>query len=255
MTKLITFRRRSTIIGLFAIACYFGGDVYGDENKGSLGGKKPELSEEQKGFNKEFGSDVVQTTDSTIATKNINLKNSVSINYKADAEAEKLVKDLSEEKSLESAKGIIDKLFSSEASSSVKRKGRKAALSRLATLADREGRLEESQQYLAEYVKRYPNDQLIPVVLLRQGDLYRKMGAYDLERQKYYDVIKAAPRVKLDKDQFDLQYVKRVVLIARSQIAESFFDEGKRKPLESAEESYSNSVEMFRKLKGESALF
>ena len=113
---------------------------------------------------------------------------------------------------------------------------------------EQNNKVEESQQYLAEYLKRYPEDPTIPVVLLRQGSLYSKMGAYDLERQKYYDSINAASRINFDGDKYGLDYVRKIILISRSQIAESFFTEAKKSPLQSAKESYLNAAELFGKL-------
>ena len=128
----------------------------------------------------------------------------------------------------------------------MKYQAQKISLRKLASLAEEEGRFEDAQQYLAVYVKRFPDDELIPVVLLNQGELYRKMGAYDLERQKCYDVIKAAQGVQLDRDKYNLNYVKRAVLTAQINIAESFFDEAKKMPTKLAEMGFSNSVEQFQ---------
>ena len=130
----------------------------------------------------------------------------------------------------------------------MKYQAQKISLRKLASLAEEEGRFEDAQQYLAVYVKRFPDDELIPVVLLNQGELYRKMGAYDLERQKCYDVIKAAQGVELDRDKYNLNYVKRAVLTAQINIAESFFDEAKKMPTKLAEMGFSNSVEQFQTL-------
>ena len=130
----------------------------------------------------------------------------------------------------------------------MKYQAQKISLRKLASLAEEEGRFEDAQQYLAVYVKRFPDDELIPVVLLNQGELYRKMGAYDLERQKCYDVIKAAQGVQLDRDKYNLNYVKRAVLTAQINIAESFFDEAKKMPTKLAEMGFSNSVEQFQTL-------
>ena len=160
----------------------------------------------------------------------------------------KLVQDLNGAGSSAKAKEYIEKIFSSEASKDVKYQAQKISLRKLASLAEEEGRLEDAQQYLAVYVKRFPDDALIPLVLLNQGKLYRKMGAYDLERQKCYDVIKAAQSVELDRDKYNLNYVKRAVLTAQINIAESFFDESKKMPTKLAEIGFSNSVEQFQRL-------
>ena len=171
-----------------------------------------------------------------------------TFNNRVDENAKKIVQDLNGAGSLAEAKEYIEKIFSSEASKDVKYQAQKISLRKLASLAEEEGRLEDAQQYLAVYVKRFPDDALIPLVLLNQGELYRKMGAYDLERQKCYDVIKAAQSVELDRDKYNLNYVKRAVLTAQINIAESFFDEAKKMPTKLAEMGFSNSVEQFQTL-------
>ena len=169
-----------------------------------------------------------------------------TFNNRVDENAKKIVQDLNGAGSSAEAKEYIEKIFSSEASKNVKYQAQKISLRKLASLAEEEGRFEDAQQYLAVYVKRFPDDELIPVVLLNQGELYRKMGAYDLERQKCYDVIKAAQGVQLDRDKYNLNYVKRAVLTAQINIAESFFDEAKKMPTKLAEMGFSNSVEQFQ---------
>ena len=241
--------RKTRVIGAIVIGLILDDQIRGVEERSPNEKKETGLTESQKSFNEEYGANVIQTRDSPLATENFSLNKRTSYDERVDSDAKKLVDELSEAKSLDSAKKTIEKLFSSDASRDLKTQGRKAALSKLASLAEEEGRLEASQQYLAEYVKRFPDDVLIPVILLRQGNIYRKMGAYDLERQKYYDAINAAPRVELDGTLYDLKYVKRTVLIAESQIAESFFDEAKKLPPKLALESFGNSKEMFERIK------
>ena len=171
-----------------------------------------------------------------------------TFNNRLDEAAKEIVEDLTGAGSSAEAKELIEKIFSSEASKNVKYQAQKISLRKLASLAEEEGRFEDAQQYLAVYVKRFPDDVLIPLVLLNQGELYRKMGAYDLERQKCYDVIKAAQGVELDSDMYNLNYVKRAVLTAQINIAESFFDEAKKMPTKLAEMGFSNSVEQFQRL-------
>ena len=171
-----------------------------------------------------------------------------TFNNRVDEAAKEIVEDLTGAGSSAEAKELIEKIFSSEASKNVKYQAQKISLRKLASLAEEEGRFEDAQQYLAVYVKRFPDDVLIPLVLLNQGELYRKMGAYDLERQKCYDVIKAAQGVELDSDMYNLNYVKRAVLTAQINIAESFFDEAKKMPTKLAEMGFSNSVEQFQRL-------
>ena len=229
------YSRAIATIGGFVMICALGQGVVADEAKSTA-------------TNQNISS-LDPLNDSSSNASGRNEKSPKTYNELVDADARELVKDLESAKSSVTAKELIEKIFSSDASKAVKHQGRKTSLSKLASLAEKEGRLEEAQQYLAVYVKRFPDDVLIPFVLLRQGNLYRNMGAYDLGRQKYYDVIKAAPGVELDNDEYNLNYVKRAVLTAQIKIAESYFDEAKKMPTKSAEVGYSNSVDQFEKLK------
>ena len=210
------------------------------------------LSEEQAAVNDGFPVDPIASEDTALVTENVKFLESEPSLEKND-KAELLIRQILESDSENKANKAINRLFSSDAGSSLKSEGRKVALLKLAEISEQDNKVEESQQYLAEYLKRYPEDPTIPVVLLRQGSLYSKMGAYDLERQKYYDTIKAASRIDFDGEKYDLDYVKKIILISRSQIAESFFAEAKKLPLQSAKESYLNAAELFKKLSDEKA--
>ena len=80
---------------------------------------------------------------------------------------------------------------------------------------------------MSEYLKRYSDDALIPVVLLRQGDLFRKWARMTSNGKSITTSLKLAPKVSLD-GKFDLNYVKQVAFIARSQIADSFYEEASK---------------------------
>ena len=230
--KIRLFRIYSIVLaitGAFVLNCALGQPVSSDEAKTATA--NPNIP----GLN--------QLDDSSSETSG-----SGTFNNRVDENAKKIVQDLNGAGSSAEAKEYIEKIFSSEASKDVKYQAQKISLRKLASLAEEEGRFEDAQQYLAVYVKRFPDDELIPVVLLNQGELYRKMGAYDLERQKCYDVIKAAQGVELDRDKYNLNYVKRAVLTAQINIAESFFDEAKKMPTKLAEMGFFNSVEQFQKL-------
>jgi len=230
--KIRLFRIYSIVLaitGAFVLNCALGQPVSSDEAKTATA--NPNIP----GLN--------QLDDSSSETSG-----SGTFNNRVDENAKKIVQDLNGAGSSAEAKEYIEKIFSSEASKDVKYQAQKISLRKLASLAEEEGRFEDAQQYLAVYVKRFPDDELIPVVLLNQGELYRKMGAYDLERQKCYDVIKAAQGVQLDRDKYNLNYVKRAVLTAQINIAESFFDEAKKMPTKLAEMGFFNSVEQFQKL-------
>ena len=66
----------------------------------------------------------------------------------------KLVQNLTGAGSSAKAKEYIEKIFF-DASKDVKYQAQKISLRKLASLAEEEGRLEDAQQYLAEYVKRF----------------------------------------------------------------------------------------------------
>ena len=230
--KIRLFRIYSIVLaitGAFVLNCALGQPVFSDEAKTATA--NPNIP----GLN--------QLDDSSSETSGAG-----TFNNRVDENAKKIVQDLNRADSSAEAKEYIEKIFSSEASKDVKYQAQKISLRKLASLAEEEGRFEDAQQYLAVYVKRFPDDELIPVVLLNQGELYRKMGAYDLERQKCYDVIKAAQGVQLDRDKYNLNYVKRAVLTAQINIAESFFDEAKKMPTKLAEMGFFNSVEQFQRL-------
>ena len=235
--KIRLFRIYSIVLaitGAFVLNCALGQTVSSDEAKTATANQNI--------------SGLDQLDDSSSKTSGRNKTGSGTFNNRVDEDAKKIVRKLNGAGSSAEAKEYIEKIFSSEASKDVKYQAQKISLRKLASLAEEEGRFEDAQQYLAVYVKRFPDDELIPVVLLNQGELYRKMGAYDLERQKCYDVIKAAQGVELDRDKYNLNYVKRAVLTAQINIAESFFDEAKKMPTKLAEMGFFNSVEQFQKL-------
>lgn len=100
---------------------------------------------------------------------------------------------------------------------------KRAALFELALVAQDEQKLSRAQQIFAHYVQLYPQDPAIPEVLLRQGLLYREIGAYNMAIGKYYSVMNSALALKME--QFD--YYKRIVLQAQTEIAETYFLQGK----------------------------
>ncbi len=75
------------------------------------------------------------------------------------------------------------------------------------------------------FLKRYQEDADIPEVLLRQGVLYREIGAPQLALAKFHSVMTVA--LNLNMDQFD--YYRGVVVMAQTQIAETYYQQGKLK--------------------------
>jgi len=99
----------------------------------------------------------------------------------------------------------------------------RAALFELALVAQDEKQLSRAQQILAQYLKLFPDDPTVPEVLLRQGLIFRQLGAHQLALAKYYGVMNSALNLKLE--QFD--YYKRVVLQAQTEIADTYYLQGK----------------------------
>ena len=99
---------------------------------------------------------------------------------------------------------------------------RKALLELAATMQDRKQPL-PAQQIFAQYVQRYPQDPGVPEVLLRQGLLYREMGAQTLALAKFYAVMTTVLNLKLDTD----GGFQRLVLQAQTEIAETYYRQGK----------------------------
>lgn len=99
----------------------------------------------------------------------------------------------------------------------------RAALFELALVAQDENQLTRAQQILAQYLKLFPEDPTVPEVLLRQGLIFRQLGAHQLALAKYYAVMNSALNLKLE--QFD--YYKRLVLQAQTEIADTYYLQGK----------------------------
>jgi len=81
----------------------------------------------------------------------------------------------------------------------------------------------KAQQIFNEYMRRYPKDPSVPEVCLRQGLLYRQMGAPQQALAKFYQVMNHALALKLT----ELEYYQRLVLKAKTEIAETYYIQGK----------------------------
>lgn len=99
----------------------------------------------------------------------------------------------------------------------------RGTLFELALVAQEQLKFARAQQIYAQYVQLFPQDPTIPEVLLRQGLIYRQMGAYNMAIGKYYAVMNSALGLKLE--QFD--YYKRLVLQAQTEIADTYYMQGK----------------------------
>jgi tetratricopeptide (TPR) repeat protein len=81
----------------------------------------------------------------------------------------------------------------------------------------------KAQRIFSKYIQKYPEDPSVPEITLRQGLLFREMGMYDMSISKFYAVMSVALNIKHDR----WDYYKRIVLQAQTEIAETFYQQGK----------------------------
>jgi tetratricopeptide (TPR) repeat protein len=111
---------------------------------------------------------------------------------------------------------------------------RRAALFEMALVAQEEKQYARAQQILAQYLKLYPQDPTVPEILLRQGLIFRQMGAHNTAIAKFYAVMNSALGLKLE--QFD--YYQKLVLLAQTEIADTYYVQGK----------FTEAADFFRRL-------
>jgi len=99
----------------------------------------------------------------------------------------------------------------------------RTALLELALLAQEEQHLLKAQQVFAQYVEKYQDDPSVPEILLRQGLIYRQMGAPMMALSKFYSVMTTSLRLKAER----LDYYERLVLQAQTEIADTYYLQGK----------------------------
>jgi tetratricopeptide (TPR) repeat protein len=95
----------------------------------------------------------------------------------------------------------------------------KSALFELATVVAEENDLPRAQSIYDQYLVRWPSDIKIPEILLRQGELFRRMGLNDLALGKFYSVMTSALSLKGDQ----LEYYRNLVLQTQVEIAETHY--------------------------------
>lgn len=120
---------------------------------------------------------------------------------------------------------ILREVVNSDTSQSIKQDVTRIALLQLAQYTEEKGEFEQAQQFLAEFVQRYPKDPYVPELLLRQGYIYQKMGAYARTISKLHDVLKAS----LSLEAVNLIYARRVALTAKTELGETHYNHGKYK--------------------------
>lgn len=125
---------------------------------------------------------------------------------------------LSKQHNYKDAEHLLSSLLEESAPEDLNR----TALLELALLAEKQGLSARAQQIFSQYLVRYPEDASVPEVLLRQGLLYRQMGAGSLALAKFYGVMSASLRLRSNQ----MSYYKRLVLQAQTEIAETYYQQG-----------------------------
>ena len=99
---------------------------------------------------------------------------------------------------------------------------KRPALIDLAILAQEGNQLSRAQQIFSQFVRSYPQDPRAPEVALRQGLLYRQMGAPAMALSKFYAVMTMALTLKSG----NVSNYQRLVLQAQTEIAETHYRQG-----------------------------
>ncbi len=95
----------------------------------------------------------------------------------------------------------------------------KSALIELGAVVTDENDLPRAQSVYGQYLEKWPDDFKVPEILLRQGQLFRRMGLNDLALGKFYSVMTAALSLKGDQ----LDYYRSLVLQTQVEIAETHY--------------------------------
>lgn len=108
------------------------------------------------------------------------------------------------------------------------------ALLELGLLAEQEKEFSRAQQIYNQFLKTFSDSPTCPEVLLRQGLMYREMGTPTLALAKFYSVGSSALKLK----EGNLETYRTVVLQAQTEIAETYFLQGK----------YEDAIDFFQRL-------
>jgi tetratricopeptide (TPR) repeat protein len=134
------------------------------------------------------------------------------------------------ERDFEQSKLTLSAILESNAAEQFKH----TALLELALTAQQAGEPVRAVQIFAQYADRYPDDANVPDILLRQGLLYRQMGAKAMALSKFYAVMTTVLNRKLDGS----GYYQRLVLQAQTEIADTYYLQG----------DYGQAAEFFERL-------
>lgn len=116
------------------------------------------------------------------------------------------------------AEKTITRLLETEKSADVRRD----SLLELASLYEASNQLVKAQQAYGRITSEHRDDPVVPEILLRQGLLYRKMGAPSLAISKFYSVISSALAIQAAQ----LERYQELVLKAQGEIADTYYEQG-----------------------------
>jgi tetratricopeptide (TPR) repeat protein len=114
---------------------------------------------------------------------------------------------------------LLEGILKSNAPAAMQRQ----ALFELALVAQDDEQPAKAQQIWGQYLHLFPDDPTVPDVLLRQGLLYRKMGVDGFAVSKFYAVMSSALKLK----QENLEYYKKLVVQAQTEIADTYYLDAK----------------------------
>jgi tetratricopeptide (TPR) repeat protein len=143
---------------------------------------------------------------------------------KRDLSTEELQRrlELARKHRIEKDYGAADRLLMEILKETAAVEFQRPALLELAYVTQEAREFTKAQHLYSEYVRKYPQDPTIPEVVLRQGRLYRDMGAPDLAVSKFYSVMSTALNLKLG----EMDYYQSLVLQAQTEIAETRYQQG-----------------------------
>jgi len=170
---------------------------------------------------KEINPALRDTADDLVST-NIIEKKETEVGSSKQADLDAMLewgRKMKKEKNHEAAERAFQWVLAANAPEVMHR----TALLEMGLIAQEKLQYPRAQQIYTQYLDRYPDDPSAAEVYLRQGLLYRQMGAPTMALSKFYAVMTTALRLKLDR----LDYYQRLVLQAQTEIADTYYLQGK----------------------------
>jgi len=192
----------------------------------------PEESTEEKAIS-EGVDPAFKSSARFVASSNLLVSLHQKLPEPGDAEYQRKLEEARRQREAHDPKAaakIFMELLESPASDVIKR----SAWLELAIVSQEIGNLPQAQRTFTEFLKRFPGDESIPEVLLRQGLIYREMGLPQLALSKFYAVLSSALGLKAER----LTLYQKLVLQAQTEIADTYYLEGK----------YTEATDFYRRL-------